>query len=569
MHIRAVKTKKHNQKGYYSKHVLVESYRNVDGKPRSRVIMQCGQVPFFDDILKRHALAWSLEQRLAGQSSFVNQDPEIEAEASRIMAQHMLRQGKLSERDERKDQQEIVSVDVNSVGTTKHRTLGGELVGVHAWDQLGLDGILSSVGMKKKQRALAKAVVIGKLVDPGNDLYGWRGFNSRSAMGELLDVNLIGAGKDRFYEIADQLLLHKEAIEKALYRKEQEIVGQEHQVFLYDLTNTYFEGECAGNALAKRGRSKEKRSDCPLVTLALMVDSHGFPVMSQIYEGNQSEPKTLSQVLKRLESDMPLFAKGQTTLVMDRGIATAGNVKLVQECGYAYTIITRRNAAKEYEKDFEDLDSFSVMKEGEEQDRVFVKKIMREEQVQVLCMSEQRKHKERSMDRLAQERFDTDMERLAMSVAKGSIVRAEKVGERVGRIKQKYASIAQHYAIHMEMEQGDQKDSKNTKEPKDQRVYRLWWEALPSRESRKTLTGCYVIESSQNDLDAKAIWKQYMTILRVEKAFESLKSHLGMRPIYHHGAHRTRGHLFIVVLAYHLLRMIEYQMAQQGDQMIH
>jgi len=303
--------------------------------------------------------------------------------------------------------------------------------------------------------------------------------------------------------------------------------------------------------LAKRGKSKEKRSDCPLVALALMVDQQGFPVFSQIYKGNQSEPETLEPILQRLEQDTPpLLAPVKPTLIMDRGIATKDNLALLKEKGYPYTVIERRQAERDFTKEFMSLDSFSRI--GTEAEPIYVKKIVEEGLAKVLCLSYQRRGKETGIDRLKEGRFIDALQAAARSVAKGSLKRKEKVWLRIGRIHEKYPSVAKYYAI-------------TTKEDGNDILSLEWSLKEEVRSTRETLTGCYVIESTHQELTASEIWQMYMTILQVGSAFRTLKSDLGLRPIHHQNEPRTEGHLFISVLAYHLLNFIELQLRKLGD----
>jgi len=499
---------------------------------------------------KWKALAACLERKLSGQSSLFAEDAAIEDVALRAIEQYRVVEQKQAEKEERKEQQLFKAVDLNSLSTTGSRSLGPELVIHNTWESLNMDGILTGCGLSPKERALAEAVVACRLIEPGSDLNSFEWLQKRTALPELLPVNLQGIGKDAVYEIADRLLLSKAKIEEALYREEQrQFSSGEPSIFLYDLTNTYFEGECKDNPLGKRGKSKEKRSDCPLVALALMVDQKGFPVFSQVYPGNQSEPETLENILDRLEQDMPpLLAR--PTLIMDRGIATKDNLSLLTARGYPYTVIERRQAERDYEEEFKDLDSFERI--GTDEEPIYVKKLLEADVAKALCLSFRRQCKEEGMDRLKEERFIEAMAQIARSVEKGSLKRSEKVWQRIGRINERFPAVAKYYTV--------------TTQDKDGDVVSVQWSLkAKERDTRSTLTGCYVIESTHKELSALEIWQMYMTIQRVESAFRSLKSSLGLRPIHHQKEKRTEGHLFISVLAYHLLNTILYKLHKAGD----
>lgn len=335
-------------------------------------------------------------------------------------------------------------------------------------------------------------------------------------------------------------------------------------MFLYDLTNTYFEGSAFNNELANRGKSKEKRSDCPLVTLALVVDDAGFPIFSQIYGGNQSEPETLEDILKRLKVDASLeLVDSQPMIVMDRGIATKDNLALIKESEFPYIVVERRAVEKEYVDEFKNAkETFKCITNNKGKKKtpsvdvaesVYVKKIPIDKGSRVLCLSEGREKKEKAMDTLKETRFLHDLGRLKSSVETGTIQLVEKVGIRIGRLKERYPTIARYYDIHLELSENEDK------------VKSIAYEKKATREQRSVLTGCYVIETSNEALSANEVWRLYTTLTKIEAAFKSLKSDLGVRPVYHQLADRTKGHLFIAVLAYHLLISIEYQLREKGD----
>ncbi len=552
MHIAAIKTKNKKTGAVYINYKLIESVRTEKG-PRNRIIMNLGQLDLSKDDRKK--LAMVLEGRIRGQLSLFENDAHISDEADRIMEHLDFRKLKrVQEEQEELDQTKSTAVPVylEKTAVAETRSLGPELVAHHMWQELGLPETLRSCGLSAYQLALAEAVVMGRLVEPGSELHTWEWLRKRTALTELLNEDVTRVSLNSFYEIADFLIVHKSAIEKDLREKEANLFGQESTLFLYDLTNTYFEGSCKGNTLAQRGHSKEKRQYCPLAVLALLVDQRGFPVFSQIYKGNQSEPETLDTVLNRLDEDgqMLLF---RPTLVMDRGIATKSNLDLLKERNFPYVVIERRNAEKEYREEFEQArDEFEVINSSSQQ-RIYLKEVPAEEGTRVLVFSEERKAKEESMDRLQEERLISDLAHLRNSVQKRNVVLLPKVSQRIGRLLERYPSVARYYDITY------------VPDASNKEVVDITWEKKAIREERSILTGCYVIETSHEGLRAPEIWKIYHTLTQVEYAFRCLKTDLGMRPVHHQIERRTRGHLFISVLAYHLLIAIETRLRENQD----
>ena len=558
MYIRECVTTNKATKTKYVTHRLVEAYRVTEGsvaKVRQRLIMHLGTLELPKSDWPK--LAKILEARLAGQNSLFEDDTQMTAAADRAMEYYSFVQQKDEEKSARKQKQTICAIDLETVEHTMSRSLGPELVAHAFWERLEFDKLLQTCGLSLAEQSWAQAVVLGRLIQPASERQTGYWLKKKTSLLEMLEVDLSESGKNAIYEIGDTLIFHKKQLEKELRKREEALFPQEHSLFLYDLTNTYFEGGASKNTTAHRGHSKEKRSDCPLVTLALVVDGRGFPIFSLIYKGNQSEPETLEEILKRLYiEDETLFRETLPTIVMDRGIATKSNLELLKAKEYPYIVVERRATEKDYADEFTTAkDTFDKIeaesKEGSSS--VYVKKVMTEDACRVLCWSEGREQKEKAMDTLKEKRFLKDLERLKASVSKKGVVLATKVAERVGRIKERYPSMSQYYDISLELDAGQKK------------VVNLSWEKLPSREKRATLTGCYVMETSHRDLGAQEIWRIYTTLVKVEEAFRDLKTDLGFRPVHHQLAERTEAHLFISVLAYHLLILIERELRNHGD----
>lgn len=554
MYIREfVKTNKKTGTRYFT-HRLVEGVRTPEG-PRQRIVMNLGTLDLPKSEWKKLALV--LEMRLSGQISLFEDDLAIAEAADKAMAHYEFNNIKKTDRAILHSNQEFLCVDINHVDTMELRQLGPELVGHCIWEELRFGQILRDSGFNDREIALAEAVVVGRLVKPGSELATWQWIRNRTALVEILGSDISRVGKDDVYEIADRLLEHKAAIEKALRDTECRLFPEKVTLFLYDLTNTYFEGNCRANKLAQRGKSKEKRSDCPLVTLALVVDSRGFPVFSQIYKGNQSEPDTFKDILNRLITDSEnMFTEFMPTIVMDRGIATHDNLELLKARSYPYVIIERGPTEKDYVDEFTNAkDSFEVLDNPQypQEPKVYIKKVNDENPARVLCLSEGRERKEEAMDSLKEQRFTEDIGRLKNSVNNRRILKPNKVAERLGRLKERYPTIARYYDIETILND------------KGMEVRDINWVRKDSRAERSVLTGCYVIETSHNELNAHQIWNIYNTLVQVEYSFQCLKTDLGFRPIYHHKANRTEGHLFISILAYHLLICIETKLRDQGD----
>ena len=546
-----IETKNKKTGKVYTAYKLIESYRSEKG-PRQRIIMS---LDITSELSKTDlkTLAFLLESKLSGQATTYD-NTDLSATADTILDNYKLTKEKKTNKKVVNEISNLVTVDLNSINTNQSRSLGIEMVGNTFYKKLGFDKILDDLKFTPRQKALAKGTILGRLINPGSEQNTINWLKDRTSLIEMLDYDIAGVGKNALYEISDLLLSNKNYIEKQLRKTEQNLFPDDKNIFLYDLTNTYFQGSCKNNELAHRGKSKEKRSKAPLVTLALVVDGLGFPVFSQIYKGNQSEPITLEDVLTDLlKIEEQSLIKPRPTIAMDRGIATSDNIKLLKDMKYPYVVIERKNVSKDYIKEFKDHKStFTEIKDSKDQS-VYIKKEMQTTGgSRVLCLSEMRKVKEEAMDKKREDRFLEDVNKLKKSIENGRIKKEDKVHVRVGRLKQKYSAIAKYYDIEVEVD-------KLTMTALDVKAVKLF-----EREERSELTGAYVIETTHEDLSAEEIWRMYMLLTHVESSFKALKTDLGLRPVHHQTSRRTEGHLFISVLAYHLLNSIEVSLSQCG-----
>ena len=312
----------------YSKYQLVESYRNEKG-PRQRIVMTLTELELDESLWP--ALANAIAERLSGVTSLFESDPLIARYADLAITKYSIRAKVATASEQRSANADLETVDLTSATTTASRSLGAELVGNSFYQAFGFAEILAGAGLVGESLAIAKATILARLIHPGSDRKTHRWIKQNSSLAEMCGIDLSKFHKDKVYEIADVLFSAKDAIEPALFQASSKLFPPETRLFLFDLTNTYFEGSTKGNSLAKRGHSKEKRFDCTLVSMALLVDHRGLPVYSEIYEGNTSKPRTLASVLDRLSEmeERPLFGSVTPTIVMDRGIATKANLELL------------------------------------------------------------------------------------------------------------------------------------------------------------------------------------------------------------------------------------------------
>ena len=537
MFIRCTTTKTDSSGKTYQSFRLVESER-VNGKVKQRTLINLGR---FFDVPQTHwqSLSSRIDQLLTGQSSLLNidLDTDLEAMAQRYTAQIIASRSTVIDKDTQYE-----AVDIASVALVRPRRIGIEHLALQAVEQLTLDDKLKALGFNQHQIAAALGNIIGRMAAPASELatHGW--LQATSGLGDLIDYDFEGMSLDRLYQASDLLWKHKEAIEAHLYQQERDLFGFEETITLYDLTNTFFEGEAKANPQAKRGRSKEKRSDCPLVTLGLVLDGSGFPRKSQLFPGNASEPQTLQTMLQGL-SGQP-----GSTVILDAGIASEENIKYLIEHHYKYIVVSRKR-----KWDF-DEDKATVIKDLPGQ-TVKAQRVVVEEtgEIELYCHSELREKKEQAMQDSFAEKYELALSSLHHGLSKkGNTKKYAKVLERIGRLNEKYARAAQHYDVTV------------TADEAQLNALSIEWKRVEKPNSQATHPGVYCLRSNLTDWDEATLWRTYTMLTDLESVFRSLKSELGLRPIYHHKEERVNGHIFITLIAYHLVQTLRVQLKAQG-----
>jgi transposase len=438
---------------------------------------------------------------------------------------------------------DIMEVDVNSLELSQPRSVGVEHLALHALSQLGLVEKLAELGVNGVQRAAILGNLVGRMAEPASELATWNWLQTRSALGELIDVDFHSMSHMTLYRASDLLMHHRAAIEKHVFSAVETLFGLEETVTLYDLTNTYFEGEAEGNAKAKRGRSKEKRSDCPLLTLGLVLDGSGFVRRSQTFAGNVSEGATLPVMLDGLG------APHGALVIMDAGIATEANLAWLLEKGYRYLVV-RRGGARQFD---EEQDHTAIETASGETLRLQKKTSADGKEVELYCHSEKREAKELAMLARFAVAFEEGLQKLADGLQKPRGEKKQaKLLERIGKLKQKSRGASRHYQVDLATDEAGDK------------VIGLTWEKTPVDGTSATHPGVYCLRSSETDWNDEKLWRTYTMLTDLESVFRSLKSELGLRPVFHSKENRCDGHLFITVLAYQCVQVLRTTLKQAG-----
>jgi transposase len=488
---------------------VVENRRVAGGKTAQRTVLYLGEINDQQQSAWRKTLDVFVEeeQRYTALSLFP-EDREIPADAL-----------------------DSVQVKLSGLELRRPRAFGHCWLACELWSQLGLDEFWqqrlpearASVSWEKVLRLL----VVNRLLDPGSEFRVHRQWYVDSAMDELLQTDFAVAEKDRLYRCLDRVLAHKQELFVWLKQKWADLFAADFEVLLYDLTSTYFEGEMEQNPKAKRGYSRDGRPDCLQLVIALVVTPDGFPLAYEVMNGNTSDYATLPGFLKKIEDT---YGKARRVWVMDRGIPSEAILKDMRtaEGQTFYLVGTPKGKINQHEKKWLDLPWQKV------RDSVDVKLYEHEGELYVLAKSEGRQAKEMAMRRKRLARLLRKLRAMRKSLPK-----RDQLLLRIGAAKKDAGRAFGFVKIRLPL-----KDEAVTKETFSFAVDKQKLNAAQQRD------GHYLLRSNLTGEDPAVLWTRYVQLTQIESVFRSLKSELGVRPIYHQLEHRADAHVLIAFLAY-------------------
>jgi transposase len=531
--------KRHNGRSYTS-YLLVESVRTPEG-PRQKTICSLGDLSP-GPRQKWLGLVNRVEAALQGQAPLDGPDPLVEGIVDKIRsAEPRLR------RDD-----DIVAVHTDQVSLEKAREAGPVHVGHQLWRRLGLEEILQHSGFSARARLLSEVMVLNRLVAPCSE-HAMPGWIERTALSDILSVDLSELSDESLYRNLDRLHPNRQGIESALAEREKSLFNLDDTYYLYDLTSTYFEGQCLLNPKAQRGYSRDQRPDCKQVVVGLVLDRDGFPKAHEVFSGNCQDRASLEHMLSQLEQRSGRH--GGATVIVDRGMAYEENLAQIRARGHHYLVASRQSERQAFFDELEDEHGWqelirqpSPRNPGQKKSRVWIKRAETAEHLYVLCRSEGRKAKDQAIRLKQEKRLLADLARLQKRIDAGRLKRPEKIHEALGRLKERYPRVARYWLMSY------QEDPPKL----------AWQEDIDKKQRAIRLDGAYLLKTDRKDLSAEEAWRLYILLTRVEDAFRDMKSPLSERPIFHHLQHRVETHIFLCVLAYHLLVAVEKSFLDQG-----
>lgn len=537
---------------------LVESYRDDTARPRHRAVASLGDAPLARADWK--PVAKAVEDRLYAREVLL---PRVLSAEHAQWVDRILRQvgseGRWRPFAGPSAAEEVVDgVRADAVSHTDTAELGPVLVGWEIWKRLGMRELLAGMGFNRSQSQAAAISVINRLADPSSE-HSLPDWYRRTGLPELMGNPLRGAGDDRFYRVSDLLLARQREIERHLRERQSSLFNLERTVLLYDLTNTHFEGLCQRNPKAKRGANKQKRNDCAQVVVGMVFDQFGFGMAHKVFAGNLNDGKSLLEMIGELDAAVADDGK-KPLVVMDAGVASRKNLDLLHAHGFGYLVNDTRGQRNRYLAAFREQKDFQIVPGRDGKEPVWVR-VMDDphapgredasaERV-VLCKSQPRGNKEQAIVSNAERRFLDALEKLASRVEHKRLKDRSKIEQAIGRIQARHPRARRFYRI--ELEDGG-------------KGLRLAWtrdDAL--RQETTDLCGCYVLRTDERTLNEHRLWELYVSLSQAEDGFKALKTDLGLRPNRHQTEERVDAHVFLCVLAYHLLRSILWTLEQKGD----
>ncbi len=491
---------------------LVESYRTARG-PRQRVIAYLGDMVEAE----RMGVERAATKRSGWQSRLFDEGPEPE----------------------------WVEVDTTRVRAERIRDFGGYWLGLQACDQLGLIDFLNGVALGREEipwSMMAMVLVLMRLCEPSSELRIAEHLYERSILGDLLGIPEDKVNDDRLYRALDHLLPRKNELEKHLKERLGQLFNLEYDLLLYDVTSTYFEGQSQSNEQAKLGYSRDHRSDCKQVCIALVVSREGIPLGYEVFAGNRNDVTTVEEIVEKIESQYGVAGR---IWVMDRGMVSEENLDFLRSGGRRYIVGTPKSQLKRFEQQLL-TENWQEVREGLE---VKLCSSPDDKETFILCRSSDRKLEEKGIH----ERFEKRLEKGLIKLTESCSKRKHKVGaveRRVGRLLGANSRTASLFKVEVTAGEGG-------------RAIVAWEKIEAWREWAELSEGCYLLRSNITDWDAAELWQAYIQLTEAEAAFRIQKTDLRIRPIWHQKEERVNAHILVCFLAYVLWKLIG-QMAKRA-----
>jgi len=543
-----VKTDKKTGKRY-DYYRLCESYR-LNGKPRHRTIISLGNLDDLNTKEERKLLADRIESMLNGTTELFDDQLSYQVETyaksfyNKIIDQKLYDAPQTILNKSEQLETDFQEVDVNTLEASQVKEIGAEWLVFQAIEQLEMNKMFEKAGFTQQEIKTAISHIIARSVYPASEHKTAQWINENSGVLQLPFLKGLKINKNHLYSISKKLYSIKDRSESFLSKKTNELFDLQDTVILYDLTNTYFEGVKKSSNYAQFGRSKEKRFDTKIISLALVVNVFGFVKYSKIYAGNISDGSTLKQTLDDLELQQ-MNKQIKPVVAMDAGFSSDENIELLKNRGYDYISVSR-SKLKDYVLEKSETQQVEITDKRNKKIKLSKVKTQTDETI-LYVKSEHKAKKEDAMVDKIGERFEQGLQEIQQALGKkGGTKKTDKVHQRIGRLREKYKSVHMQYKI-------DVIDSNG-------KVTEIKWTKI---KDKKEASGIYFIRTSLSDSEEN-LFKIYNTLTEIESSFRVLKTDLSLRPVFHQTDENTLAHINLGILAYQVVSTIRYQLKQKN-----
>jgi transposase len=505
---------------------LVESYRTPRGSRHRRVA-------YLGELAESERTGWA---RLA---------TLLDGKAARGARQLSLFEDARDDGDPVPDR---VAVDLRKLKVENARGFGDVYLAMLLWKALGLDTFFDKRLPEGREDVrwglMACMVSVSRFVEPSSEIHISDEWYGRTALPEMLGVPADKAEEHRLYRTLDRVLPLKRDIETHLKERIGELFDPDLDLVLYDVTSTYFEGEAAANGQAKRGYSRDHRSDCKQVCIALVVTREGFPLGYEVFDGNRTDVTTVEEVVEAMEDR---YGAASRVWVMDRGMVSQANIEFLRDGGRRYIIGTPRAMLKKFQRQLLEED-WTTIRGGLEVKLCAAPDS--DDEVFILCRSADRRKKEKAIH----DRFEKRIEDGLVKMANGCERRRQDPGaveRRVGKLLGRNTRAAGMFDVKVT---GTGKTGA-----------RVTWTKKPEwREWARLSEGCYLLRSNVTDWGPDDLWRAYVQLAEAENAFRIHKTELRIRPIWHQLERRVQAHVLFSFIAYAMWKTLQTWMQRAG-----
>lgn len=435
---------------------------------------------------------------------------------------------------------EWVEVDVSRMWVERVLDFGAYWLGVELMSRLGLheklDELLAAGREDVPWSLMAMVLVLVRLVDPCSELRIAEHIFERSALGDLLGIPVEKVNDDRLYRALDQILPHKDTLQKYLKERLGTMFKLDYELLLYDITSTYFEGACGDNEAAQFGYSRDKRSDCRQVCIGLVVSREGMPLGYELFAGNRGDVSTVKEIVEKIEEQ---YGKADRIWVMDRGMVSEKSLTELRSGGRRYIVGTPRGQLRQFEAQLSSEEGWQTVSNG-----LSAKLIAAEGNQEwfILCRSAARGGKEKAMLARFEERIEAGLKKLAVACDGEKKFRQSTIERRIGALLSRNSRAKGLFKVKV----GYRKDGGAS----------IAWEKLEAPANWAALKhGSYLLRTNVEGT-VEELWRSYIQLTEAEAAFRIAKSDLRIRPIWHQKKERVEAHILVCFLGYVLWKTL-------------